>query len=404
MQYYGLDVQDYLKQAMHPKPCLGRPAPDPILQKDADLILEYINDLILNRGIASSTAKTTATFIVMFVRACPDLSLLTTSKFKAHIVGARDKMKQNTRRRYIPLMKKFVKWLVEHGYNHDLDLIEIEQINAPTGYDLEGRTAESMLTGEEVNAIIKAAKNSRDRAIIAMSYDAAARPIEIASATWNSIRLPSQGESHAAFNTSKKTGIARYIPLINAVPHLLAWKNDYPGDPTGNSLVFVTLNPPYKPINQTLIRRVVHTCAKSANITKAITPYLFRHSRITHMIADEVPETIVKKIGWGSVRSNMLATYAHLSDGDVDRILLAKAGIKTPEKRAEVGVRPRQCAGCGKINASTDRYCSVCGKSLTKEAEATQGDLVQLLVNIAREDPQRLIHALEHYPRSQKLQ
>jgi hypothetical protein len=88
------------------------------------------------------------------------------------------------------------------------------------------------------------------------------------------------------------------------------------------------------------------------------------------MIADEVPETIVKKVAWGSVRSNMLATYAHLSDADVDRVLLAKAGIKTPEKKAEVGVRARQCTNCGKINASTDKFCSICGTPLTSAARS----------------------------------
>jgi len=379
MPYYGLDVKDYLKQAIEPKACLGRVAPDPILPEDADLILEYINDLVVTRGIASSTAKTSATFLVMFARAYPDFSHLTTSKFKAHIVESRDKLKQNTLRRYIPLLKKFSEWLVKNNHNQSLDLNEIERISAPTGYDLEGRTAESMLTGDEVVAIIKAAKNSRDRAILAMMYDAAARPVELASATWNSIRLPSNGESHAAFNTSKKTGIARYIPLINAVPFLLTWKNDYPGDPSGESPVFVTLNPPYKPINQTLIRRVVHACADSANISKEITPYLFRHSRISHMVADEVPETIVKKIGWGSVRSNMLGTYAHLSDGDVDRVMLAKAGIKTPEKKAEVGVRARQCTHCGKINASTDKFCSICGTPLTKKQLENRDDVIRLI-------------------------
>ena len=97
------------------------------------------------------------------------------------------------------------------------------------------------------------------------------------------------------------------------------------------------------------------------------------------MVADEVPETIVKKVAWGSVRSNMLATYTHLSDNDVDRVLLAKAGIKTPEKKAEVGVRPRQCPECGKINASTDRFCSVCGRGLTPAARLDKDRAFQWL-------------------------
>ena len=97
------------------------------------------------------------------------------------------------------------------------------------------------------------------------------------------------------------------------------------------------------------------------------------------MIADEVPETIVKKIAWGSVRSNMLATYAHLSDADVDRVLLAKAGIKTPEKKAEVGVRARQCGHCGKINGSTDKHCANCGTPITKSGLKNKEDIIRLI-------------------------
>jgi integrase/recombinase XerD len=368
--YYGKDVDEYLKQAINPCSYLGREEPTPLLQKDAYLISEYIDDLTVNRGIAPSTAKTTATLLVMFSRTCPDFSQLTTSIFKSHIAKSRQKLKQNTLRRYIPLSKKFVLWLVDKGYNQQLDLKEIDKIKTPMGYDIENRTAESMLTGPEVNAIISAAKNSRDRALLAMMYDAAARPIELVSATWNDIRLPHSGEHLATFNTSKKTGIPRYVPLLNAVPFLLAWKNDFPMDPSGSVPVFVTLNPPHKKITQNIIRRIVHSCVSFTGISKTVTPYHFRHTRISHMIADEVPETMVKKMFWGSTRSNMLSTYAHLGDGDIDRVLLAKAGIKTPEKKAEVGVRPRQCKGCGKINAATDRYCSICGRSLTAEAES----------------------------------
>jgi integrase/recombinase XerD len=368
--YYGHDVEEYLKQAINPCSCLGRKAPSSVLQKDADLILEYINDLTVNRGIAPSTAKTTATLLVMFSRACPDFSQLSTSIFKSHIAKSRLKLKQNTLRRYIPLSKKFTFWLVEKDYNRQIDLKEIDKIKTPTGYDIENRTAESMLTGPEVNAIISAAKNSRDRALLAMLYDAAARPIELVSATWNDIRLPQSGEHLATFNTSKKTGIPRYVPLLNAVPFLLAWKNDFPMDPSGSAPVFVTLNPPHNKITQNIIRRIVHSCVSLAGISKTVTPYHFRHTRISHMIVDEVPETMVKKMFWGSTRSNMLSTYAHLGDGDIDRVLLAKAGIITPEKKTEVGVRPKQCKECGKINASTDRYCSICGRSLTAEAES----------------------------------
>ncbi len=373
MAYYGLETEEYLKAAINPRSTRGRPVPAAISQEDADLILEHINDIVSKKGIAESTAKVTATYLVMFSRLCPNLATITTKDVKNHIRAANKTLAQNTRRRYITVLKRFLIWLIKKGHNSSLNLEEIEEIKAP-GIDLKDRTAERMLSGPEVKAMILSAKNSRDRAIMAMMYEGALRPIELVSATWNDIQFPQIDERRAKFNTAEKTGKPRYIPLIDSIDHILAWRNDYPGDPSGNNPLFVGLNTPHKPITQSAIKNIVYSAAKEAGISKSVKPYLFRHSRITHMLADQVPETIVKKIAWGSVRSHQLATYEHLNSADTDRILLDIAGIKTPEKKSEVGLRPRQCPECGKVNPSTDRYCRHCGHALTKKAVSTESE------------------------------
>jgi len=393
--YYGLEAEKYLRGAVSPKSYRGHKIPKPITQEDADLILEHINDLIATRGIATSTAKVTATYLVMFARECPGLMSITTKDVKNRIRAVSTTLKQNTRRRYIAVLKRFLVWLVEHQHNHTLDLKEIGKIKAP-GLDLDDRTAERMLTGPEIIAMIRAAKNSRDRALLAMMYEGALRPIELVSATWNNIQFPKTDERRAKFNTAKKTGKPRYIPLIESVDHILAWRNDYPGDPAGDRLLFVGLRKPHGPITQSAIKGIVSYAAASAGIERDINPYLFRHSRITHMLADEVPETIVKKIAWGSVQSHQLGTYAHLVDADTDRIMLAKAGIKTPEKKQEVGVRPRQCSECGRVNPATARYCLLCGHALTKKAATTEAEaLARVRSEPEIENQQRQIEAMQ---------
>jgi integrase len=378
MAYYGLDVEEYLKSAINPRSWRGRPIPDPISQEDADLILEHVNELISKTSIKESTAKVTATYLVMFARASPGLLSITTKDVNDHIRRANKTLKQNTRRRYIAVLKRFLLWLIKRGYNRFLDREEIGEIKAP-GLDLKDRKGGKILTGPEIMAMITAAKNSRDRAIMMMMYEGALRPIELVSATWDAITLLDSDEQRIKFNTAEKTGKPRYIPLIQSKDYLLAWRNDYPGNPEGDTPVFVGLKTPHHPITQSAIKTIIYNAARDASISKAVKPYLFRHSRITHMLANQVPETTVKKIAWGSVRSHQLATYEHLDDEDIDRIMLAKAGIKTPENKSEVGLKPRQCPKCLRVHPATDRYCRACGTGLTaaalKEQENFRGFL-----------------------------
>jgi len=404
--YYGLEVEEYLQAAVSPRSWRGRPVPAAITREDADLILDYINDLVATRGIAQSTAKVTASYLVMFTRACPGLDAITTKDIKNTVRVVSKTLKQNTRRRYIAVLKRFLIWLVEQDHNQYIDLKEIGKIKAP-GLDLEDRTAAKMLTGPEVIAMIQAAKNSRDRAILGMMYEGALRPIELVSATWDSIQFPKTDERRAKFNTSEKTGKPRYIPLIESVDYILAWRNDYPGDPSGDHPLFVGLRKPYRPITQSAIKNIVYAAAVNADIPEnkkeTMKPYLFRHSRITHMLADEVPETIVKKIAWGSVRSHQLGTYEHMVDDDTDRIMLAKAGIKTPEKKSEVGVRPRQCSECGKVNPATARFCLLCGHALTKKAATTDAEaLARVRSQPEIQDQQKQIEAMQREIRELK--
>ena len=94
------------------------------------------------------------------------------------------------------------------------------------------------------------------------------------------------------------------------------------------------------------------------------------------MIADEIPESIVKTQGWGSVNSRMLGTYTHLSNADVDRVLLTRAGITTADTKKDESLKPRQCSHCGKVHTPTRKFCDECGTPLTKEAEKARDDLV----------------------------
>jgi hypothetical protein len=122
-------------------------------------------------------------------------------------------------------------------------------------------------------------------------------------------------------------------------------------------------------ITQSGIKTLFYGLLNKAEITKKISPYYLRHSRITSMIADEIPQSVVMLQAWGNLSSKMMSTYTHLQNADIDRILLTRAGVVTEDiKRDDTILKPRQCPNCGKVHTPTTRFCDECGTALTGEA------------------------------------
>jgi integrase/recombinase XerD len=109
--------------------------------------------------------------------------------------------------------------------------------------------------------------------------------------------------------------------------------------------------------------------AKRAGVEKKVNPHLFRHSRITHMLQQGYSESVIKKLMWGNLDTDMLSTYGHLTDADIDDEIAAMAGVKPPAaKEAAECLEPRQCPRCYTVNGPTVNFCGRCGLELTMQA------------------------------------
>jgi len=216
MTYYGKDVEQYLDAAMHPVPLRGRTeAPDPLREEDRKIISDYLSERV---NLKPSTAKVISSYLVGFSREMPmPFGDVDTKMVLKYIGKMNGKLKQNTRRRFYPLLKTFLSWLSDEGINKQIDLKKINgNLKAP-GLDLEGRTPSMMLNGEDIKKLIEAAHTSRDRALIAMMYEGSLRPIEVISATWQDINFDKFG---AQFTTAKKTGKRPVYPVnhVSSLP------------------------------------------------------------------------------------------------------------------------------------------------------------------------------------------
>ena len=294
--------------------------------------------------------------------------------------------KQNTLSDYTVILKQFYIWMIESEYT-DINEKKFRKIRIPSKETMT-KKASDLLTKEEVAAMIRSCQNSRDRAIITMLYEGGFRIGEIGTLVWNDLKFDKYG---VVVNVNFKTGKPRYIRLIMATEHIYRWKDDYPFTPEPDVLVFLTKQ--HNPLNHSAVNKQIGLIAKRAGITKHVTPHIFRHTRITHLIQDGVNESVIKLMMWGTLTTNMFQTYAHLTGGDIDRAMLDNYGITTDDEevRQTASLEPRQCPKCHYVNGPIATYCSHCGQSLTDKAEETIETLVQDLID----HPDILREALE---------
>jgi integrase/recombinase XerD len=116
------------------------------------------------------------------------------------------------------------------------------------------------------------------------------------------------------------------------------------------------------------VAKQIKTIAARAGITRKITPHIFRHSKITHLIRDRAQESMIKLFGWGNTATDMMdKCYGHVTDEDVNAEMARVAGVQIEERPRSKVLEPRQCPHCGEINGPTRRWCVKCETALTEE-------------------------------------
>ncbi|MDD1730106.1 MAG: site-specific integrase [Methanospirillum sp.] len=281
---------------------------------------------------------------------------------------------QNTKIDLIATIKLFSLWLLET----EVITIPEKKIRAiKTPKKLPTKTAADILTGDEIEALISGCQTSRDRALLMTMYEGGFRVGELGTMKWGALKFDGTG---VIVNVTFKTGKPRYIRLVMAKEHLIKWKSDYPEQVTDESLVF--LNERRRPMTHAAIYRQLGRLCMRVGITKHITPHIFRHSRITHLIQQGVGESVIKLMMWGSIDSKMFINYAHLTGTDIDREIFKLYGIEPSAAQVqEKCLEPKVCPHCKEMNSPVSAYCHLCGQALNEEAQYSADKFMEYMLN-----------------------
>lgn len=302
-------------------------------------------------------------------------------------------------------VKRFYKWLLAD----DEEYPEAVRWIRTTPGNGNRKLPEDLPTREEVEALLKAAVNPRDRALIATLADGGLRIGEALVLRVKDFH-PDQHGGYLLVPAGK-TG-ARRVRLVESVPHVTAWLRAHPFREDPDAPLFCYLSGQRAAIRQkgedgleehlrgharggpltyAAARAAIRKTARRAGVPEAkVNPHNFRHYRATRLALHVAEAPLEAHMGWVP-GSKMSEVYVHLSGRDTDAAILKAYGIEVKTDKSSESEVPVRCPRCETWNEADARFCQGCGMALTLEAaeavDETTDLLGELLLRVS-EDPQ----------------
>lgn len=217
-----------------------------------------------------------------------------------------------------------------------------------------------LLTPDDIDRLIRATTNERDRAFVAMLWEAGPRIAEIGNMQ---IKHATRNALGYTIEISGKTG-TRTPLLVSSAPYLSAWLTVHPNGGNSEAPLWVQRRGK-KPITYATIARTLQRLFQRAAISKPSHPHIFRHSRVTYVLANGIMNEQQCKIyfGWAPDSDMPGSTYAHLIDTDVNNAILRENGL-APHQQQHRELQPLTCTICEYLNPARAEYCAKCGAVL----------------------------------------
>lgn len=286
---------------------------------------------------------------------------------------------------YLSRLLGFYRWLYNHDKEKDRENWVTPEIFSSIKRKKNKRISSYNPTDvwsiDELLTVVKYCTNPRDKAILTIAWDMAARNHELVKLRLKDIVLK---EKYAEATTSwdTKTGM-RTCPLIISFPYVRELINNHPFANSPDSYLILShiSNKPLKSnsiwnitndlkIKLTKMLETGNIKGKDKEILTGLlkkpwNPYLIgRHSSLTEKTNLLTDHQLTKYAGWVP-STKRRETYLHMSGKEVNNPLLQYHGIEIAHKPKPVR---KECSKCGCVNAVEASICSQCSFILDARA------------------------------------
>ncbi len=286
---------------------------------------EFLDYLEIERGRTPQTVRNYHFYLSRFFKRArivtpSEITLESVRKFRLHLnrdIAGRDdaNLKKTTQNYHLIALRAFLKYLAKR----DVDSLSAEKIELAKQ---ETRSV-SFLESDELAAMLALpAKDPsivgmRDRAILEMLFSTGLRVSELANLHIDMVNLKNdeftvkgKGGKHRIVFLSEaaKNGVKAYIAGRRDTSPYLFVRHDRAG-----GMVLAS------PLTSRSIQRLVDRYARSAGITKRVTPHTLRHTYATDLLRNGADiRSVQSLLGHASITTTQV--YTHITDKELKRV------------------------------------------------------------------------------------
>lgn len=279
---------------------------------------------------------------------------------------------EETNQDYRVALKVFGRRVTDEGVQNDPDEPPASLAWIPSGtsnnYDPAPEPGEMLDWNDDVIPMIKEANHDRDKAALALQFDAGLRGFEFADLTVGNITDHDHG---LQVTVDGKQG-RRTVLLIPSVPYVRDWLDEHPAPDNRDAPLWSKLNTPEE-ISYRMLTKMFKKPADRADVDKPVTLTNFRKSSASYHASKGLSQAhLENRYGWvtgSSAASRYIKVFAKQADHELAKM----HGLDVEEEETD-HIGPIKCPRCGYEEKREAHFCSRCGQAMRAEAAAEVKD------------------------------
>lgn len=267
-----------------------------------DILSGYNYYLKVERGLSPNTVKAYTADIEGFYEFLrhrgETLRDASSSDISDYIISVSDYLSKRSQARLLSSLNSFFDYLVSEGERKDNPSSAVDSPKL-------GKYLPVVLSVEEVRAILKAAPNERDRAILEVLYGCGLRVSEVCSLKISEVYLKDM-----FVKVMGKGSKERLVPMApSTASAIMDYLSVRPESDAGCEDVLF-LNRFGRALSRVAVFKMVKSVALVAGVDKNLSPHTFRHSFATHLVENGADLRVVQEmLGHESILTTEIYTH-----------------------------------------------------------------------------------------------